>query len=83
MPRKLRLVGGVKEYNVKENTFPGSSAQWAGRFTYLQKCMVGWNVALLQFLSGWFDFVKLLVFSYNPSASALFGFLENQLGIVE
>jgi len=32
VPRKSRLVGGVKGHNVEENTLPGSAALWAGSF---------------------------------------------------
>ena len=32
VPLKPLLVGGVKGHNMKENTFPGSPALWAGSF---------------------------------------------------
>jgi hypothetical protein len=32
VPRKLRLVGGVKGHNMNETSFPGSPALWAGSF---------------------------------------------------
>jgi len=34
VPRKPRLVGGVKGHNENENSFPGSPALWAGSFTF-------------------------------------------------
>ncbi len=33
VPRKPRLVGGVKGHNINEISFPGSPALWAGSFT--------------------------------------------------
>jgi len=40
VPRKPRLVGGVKGHNINEMSFPGSPALWAGSFTYeKQSCM--------------------------------------------
>ena len=33
VPRKPRLVGGVKGHNMNDNTLPGSRALWAGSFT--------------------------------------------------
>jgi hypothetical protein len=33
VPRKPRLVGGVKGHNINETSFPGSPALWAGSFT--------------------------------------------------
>jgi hypothetical protein len=30
VPRKPRLVGGVKGHNINEISFPGSPALWAG-----------------------------------------------------
>ena len=34
MPRKPRLVGGVKGHNMNETSFPGSPALLAGSFIY-------------------------------------------------
>jgi len=34
VPRKPRLVGGVKGHNINEISFPGSPALWAGSFTF-------------------------------------------------
>jgi len=34
VPRKPRLVGGVKGHNMNETSFPGSPALWAGSFTF-------------------------------------------------
>jgi hypothetical protein len=33
VPRKPRLVSGVKGHNINEISFPGSPALWAGSFT--------------------------------------------------
>jgi hypothetical protein len=33
VPRKPRLVGGVKGHNMNEISLPGSPALWAGSFT--------------------------------------------------
>jgi hypothetical protein len=33
VPRKPRLVGGVKGHHMNEISFPGSPALWAGSFT--------------------------------------------------
>jgi len=35
VPRKPRLVGGVKGHNINEISFPGSPALWAGSFTFI------------------------------------------------
>ena len=37
VPRKPRLVGGVKGHNMNEISFPGSPALWAGGFTLIFK----------------------------------------------
>jgi hypothetical protein len=34
VPRRPRLVGGVKGHNMNETSFPGSPALWAGSFTF-------------------------------------------------
>ena len=34
VPRKPRLVGGVKRHNMNNISFPGSPALWAGSFTF-------------------------------------------------
>ena len=38
VPRKPRLVGGVKGHNINETSFPGSPALWAGSFTQKSRC---------------------------------------------
>jgi hypothetical protein len=37
VPRKPRLVSGVKGHNMNEISFPGSPALWAGSFTFPYK----------------------------------------------
>jgi hypothetical protein len=42
VPRKPRLVGGIKGHNINEISFPGSPALiWAGSFTHVSgSCQV-------------------------------------------
>jgi hypothetical protein len=43
VPRKPRLVGGVKGHNINEISFPGSPALWAGSFTLDKKGQNGYR----------------------------------------
>jgi hypothetical protein len=44
VPRKPRLVGGVKGHNINEISFPGSPALWAGSFTLDKKGQNGYRM---------------------------------------
>jgi hypothetical protein len=43
VPRKPRLVGGVKRHNMNDISFPGSPALWAGSFTIGLQCNLSSN----------------------------------------
>jgi len=45
--RKPRLIGGDKGCNVSIASFPGSSALWAGSFTFISGFLIGICAAVL------------------------------------
>ena len=46
VPRKPRLVGGVKGHNMNETSSPGSPALWAGSFTFQESSQIIYKIIL-------------------------------------
>jgi hypothetical protein len=75
VPRKPRLVSGVKGHNINEISFPGSPALWAGSFTLNKKGQNGYriitisnhNILKILIPQNFFIVVKLIKYQFPES----------------